>query len=663
MKTNDKKLIAQIVPAIKLPKEITQVFSYEVPKKFEKRIKVGAIANIPFRKKNVWGVVYNIKKEKAEEKKYKLKNIKSLLDDSTSLSKQQIELAEHISSYYYTPLSLVIKTIIPTITKNKPRKEIKFNLDCKIASIKKTEANKLLKKIKEKEKTLLVHNLQSERHWLYLETIKNETKKSKQALILLPESFDVYNFTKFYIDKFSKGKVAILTSELTKNQYFDQWKKIKKGSAQIVIGTRQAVFAPFKNLKLVIADDEHNSSYKQWDQNPRYHGITVAEKLAEIWKAKIILSSPAPSVESYYKARNETFSKIEFWRDKEKKKQLEIIDIDTEHKKGNYSVLSESLKNDLLNKIYEKRQAIIFIPRLGSSTATQCRDCGYLAECKNCHSTLIIQNNFLYCARCKEKVDSIKECPECKGQNLSSFGCGSEKVEDEIKKLFKNKNIKISRLDSKAILSKTKQLKIYKDFINKKIDVLVGTQMVLKNWNLENLSLLAILFPEIILNQPDFRSKEKSFQFLKTVYNSASEKLKIIIQTYKPDNNIFKLAADKNVDQFYEEELENRKGISNIGYPPFSKLIKLMYKEQNPYRCKKEAESLYEKLKNKISGDENLKKRFEIFKPLPAANYKEHGKYRWNIIIKSAGKDIELRDSLLNCAKKDWIIDIDPDET
>ena len=684
---NDKKLTARIIPALKLPRGVMQVFSYVVPNKFEKEIKAGKLVEVFFRNRKIVGVVYDLKKEVIKKTGYKLKDIESLLDTSVSLSKEQIELGKYISDYYYTPLSLVIKTIVPIITKNKPRKKIELRTfspqhfrrrhwpmsPSEMLRRDRDEINKLLQKIKFKNKILFIHNLQSQRHSLYCEIIKKNVKGKAQALVLLPEYFDVYNFTDFYRDKFGEDKIAVLTSELTKNQYFSEWQKVKDGSAKIIIGTRQTIFAPFQNLKLIIADDEHSSSYKQWDMNPRYHGIKAAEKLAEIWKAKIVLSSPAPSVRGYYGVGNKTplppLSGGNFNSPPDKggwgveDGGVEIIDISTERQKGNYSVLSEDLQNSLLENIYKRKQAIIFIPRLGNNTITQCRDCHWIAQCKNCETTLVSYTNYLYCQKCREKIELIKKCPKCAGQNISSFGYGSAKIEGEIKKLFVNKNIKISRLDSGTASNKSKRIKIYQDFINGKIDVLIGTQMVLKNWSLENLALTAVLFPEIIFNQPEFNSREKSFQFLISLRNKTSEDHQVIIQTHKPDNDLFKIIKNNNLEKFYSDEIKNRKAISKsqIGYPPFSQLIKLIYKDLNPEICRSEAERTYRLLNGKIANSRNLKDEFEIIKPFSASSYKEHNKYRWHIIIKSTCKNIALRDSLLNLVKKNWLIDIDPD--
>ena len=717
---SNKILIAKIVPALKLPKNITQVFSYITPNKFEKKIKVGMLVEIFFRNKKIIGVVYDLKKEiiKKDNQQYKLNKIENLLDNSISLSREQIKLAEYISEYYYTPLSLVVKTIIPNITKNKARKKIELN-NVMVSllnynnykyNILRQAQDDIFKKIKSKNKILFIHNLQSERHYLYSEIVRQAhyDKDKSQVLILLPEYFDVYNFTSFYQDKFGENKIAILTSELTKNQYFSEWQKIKNGSAKIIIGTRQAIFASFQNLKLIIIDDEHSSSYKQWDLNPRYHSVKVAEKLAEIWKAKIILSSPAPSVGNYYGICNcycegatatEAIPKLNSSSivtgllrhsttlslrsiPRNDSNNINLIDINAERQKKNYSVLSEDLQDSLLKNIYEKKQAIIFIPRLGNNTITQCRDCHWIAQCKNCETTLVSYSSYLYCQKCQEKIALIKKCPKCQGQNVNSFGSGSIKIEEEIEKLFANKNIKIARLDSNIASHKSKQLKIYQDFINKKIDILIGTQMVLKNWNLENLALTAILFPEIIFNQPEFNSCEKSFQFLTSISNKANNNHQVMIQTQKPDNDLFKItrsSASKrrsrtpkiftlrqiqdDMLKFYTDEFENRKAISknSIGYPPFSQLIKLIYKDFNSQNCQAEAERMFRALDSKIKNNQKLKNKFEIIKPFPASSYKEFNKYRWHIIIKSVCEDLESRNSLLNLVKKNWIIDVDPD--
>ncbi|MCK5332594.1 primosomal protein N' [Candidatus Parcubacteria bacterium] len=668
-KENKEKLVAQVIPAVKMPRHTAQFFGYLVPQIIAKDIKIGSVVEISLRNKTVLGIVYKLQKLDPGKINYKLKEIKNILDDSLRFSEKHIQLLEFVSAYYYSPLGFTVKLALPPITKKDARKNIELNPNCQINTIEDGLAKTFFSKSRNKKKILLVHNLQSEKHDLYAEIIKktvrethddNKNKEPKQVLLLLPEYFDIYNFANFYQEKFGEKTVAMMTSELTKNQYFQQWKKIKTGEAQIVIGTRQAVFVPFQNLKLIICDDEHNSSYKQWDQNPRYHGIKVAEKLADIWQVKIVLSSHSPSVETYHQLENDDqFAKIELFAKRECY-NLEKINMENERKTGNYCALSEKLKENLLENIYHRKQAILFIPRLGKNTITKCRDCEYIAECKNCENILIMQNNQLYCTRCKEQSSLIKQCPKCQGQRINSFGYGSEEIQNEVEKLFAGKNIKIVRLDSTTISEGSKQTEVQADFIAGKIDILLGTQMVLKNWNMKNISTIGILFPEIIFNQSEFKSKEKAIQFLKLIESLASADQNVILQTNDIENKMFSYLKS-DINDFYKEEIENRKLPSGIGYPPFSQLIKLIYKNQNQFQCKREAENMYRIIKTIIFENEILKKNFQVTTPFASSSFIEYGKYRWNIIIKSICADLKLRDSLLELVGQDWIIDIDPE--
>jgi len=652
------RLIADIVPDAKLPNGITQTFSYAIPDEFERRIKKGSIVKISLRKKNITGVVFGIRKESEISVGYKLKKINGLFEDYSALPMELIELSKYVSEYYHSPLSFIIKTILPEHSENKSRKDMSLNQNIAIDDISENIFDKVNSNLK--IRNLLIHNLGCERHSLYLKTINRLKKKNGQTLLLFPEYFDIYNFSFFYINALGKENVSILTSELSKNQYFEEWKKVMDGSAKLIIGTRQAVFAPFNRLDLIIIDNEHSSGFKQWDMNPRYNAVDICEKLSSIWNAKIILSSPSPSVETYYKSKNGDLSLINI-TENSPEKQYEIVDMKMEREKKNFSVFSEKLKEDLMDQIYKRRQAVIFIPKLGLNTVTKCKDCEYMAHCEDCETLLSSFRDNLYCTHCKKKFDLMKKCPRCGGQNISAFGYGIEIIENEIKTLFKGKNISISRLDSTIAENKSKQKKIYKDFTSGKIDILIGTQMAIKNWNMDNLTLIVILFPEIIFNQPDFRSRERSLQFLLPLKNEAGAKRKIYIETFNKENAIFKILAEIDIIKIYEEELSHRRNSAKIGYPPFSHIIKLIYKDENKDRCKIEALDLYSRLYDKINSESELASDFEIIRPFPAQSFKEYGKYRYHIIIKHASGDIAKRDLILSEIKKDWIIDVDPD--
>ena len=654
----DKIIIADVIPAAKLPKEVSQFFSYAVPAEFEGRIKKGSIVKIPLRKKNIAGVVFDLHKKDATEIKYALKDISGFFEDCSELPPQLIELSEYVSSYYHSPISLIIKTILPETTKNKSRKDVHLNGNVHIDGIPEDKLKGIPSDLK--SKNLLIHDQGSGRHRLYLEIIRKLRTENGQALLLFPEYFDIYNFSSFYINALGRENVSILTSDITENLYYQEWKKVMDGKAKLVIGTRQAVFAPFKDLRLVIADSEHSSSYKQWDMNPRYNATNVCDKLSSIWNATLVLSSPSPSIETFYKTKNGNLAAINI-AENSPEKQYTIIDMKMERERKNFSVFSEKLKEDLLDAIYKRKQAVIFIPKLGLNTVTKCKDCEYMAHCEDCKTLLLSFKDNLYCSHCKKKFDLMKKCPKCGGQNISSFGYAIETVEKEIRDMFSDKNIKISRLDSTTAENRSRQKKIYEDFTEGKIEILIGTQMAIKNWNLENLSLVAILFPEIFFNQPDFRSRERSFQFLLGLKNEASASRQIVIQTFNKENDAFLTLEGDNIMDFYEKELQFRKSASKIGYPPFSSLIKLIYKNEDRIRCKKEASELFDLIYKKINSEKELSDNFEIIRPYPAQSFREHGKFKYYIVIKCASGDIAKRDIVLNEVKKDWIIDIDPD--
>ncbi len=646
--------IAQVIPAIKLPRGVSQIWDYRVPEKLQSNIRIGDTVRIPFRKKELLGIVASF--SASNETDFKLKDILSIVPE-LSLSEKQLEMARFISDYYFVPLDMVIKLMFPPEAKRTARTAISLNPVPEIGIIAKKTVSDLHEKMKGRNRLLLLHSLGSERHEIYLSLVK-KTAKGSQSLLMMPESFDIYSVAKFYIDRIGEKKVAILSSDITQNQYLAEWQKIRSGAAELIIGTRQTIFAPFTDLKLVIADEEHNSSYKQWDQNPRYHGIRAAIELADIHDTKIVLSSPTPSLESYYRTKDK-FSLLDISR--KPNKLPEIIDMENEKRGGNHTFISERLEKLLLENIYAKKQALIFIPRLGEKTIHQCRDCGCIAECPACQNPLISYRNKLYCPRCKTEYEPLRQCPACKGQNIGAFGGGSERVFAEISKLFENKNIRIAELDS--VTSKERQnKKVFAAWQKGRIDILIGTQMAWKNYAMKNLAIIAVIFPEIIFSAPGFRSREKSRQFLERIYRLAENKT-IIIQSRKPKHRYFEEMRSKSVIEFFEEEISLRAaGISPFPYPPLGKLIKLLYKHPDQNACMREAKWQYEKLKKEIQ-DRHLENDFEVIPPFPAQSFREYGKYRYHIVIRHKnGLDNQVRDILLRCVDSDWIIDIDPDE-
>ena len=705
--SNNKRV--EIIPVLNIPYSQLQTYTYSIPSSMERKIRVGQLVEIFFRRRKIKGVVIKIYSGKnkilARKPKIKLSPILRFDDSGIILSENQIKLAEFISRYYYVSLGLAVKTILPPVTRREPRKKIEFNLSEKNSKalerhcLANSKIKKLSQNLLKNKKTLFIHNLTAARHQIYLEIIKKNISKNRQVILLLPDFFDLWQFAGFYIKELREESVAILSSEITDAQFYQQWKKINDSKAKLIIGNRLAVFAPAKKLGLIIIDDEHSFNYKQWDQNPRYHARETALELAKITDSKIILSSPAPSLESFHRIKNKekfilTSPNLSFVKKGKtnhpfnKREQeiniplskgepggVRIIDMNQERQKRNFSIFSDELKNSLIEQLNNKKQIILFVSRRGFHTLTLCQDCGYIAECPQCHSPLVsLQNKSLICYHCHLQVKALTKCPICQSVQIRSFGAGADKVEEEVKSVIygaagkfnstkfakKEKQlIRICRLDSGAVKNKKSQHKIYSDFADGKIDIMIGTQMVLKNWNLSNLGMMGIISADSFLNFPDFRSREKSFQILKQIILQTQDNIKIIVQTHHPENKVFKAILSDDLSKFCQQELESRKISFGLNYPPFSQIIKLIHKNKNARLGERNARETYRTLKNKIAKTNN--KQFEITEPFPAFNYQVRGMFRWHIIIKSDCQNISLRDEILRLVGTGWIIDVDPE--
>lgn len=663
MAQKPEKILVDVIPAIKLPRDLEQIFTYHLPAALKQEVRCGSLVQIPFRRKIVSGVVQKTKPQK-EKPDFKLKSVKSVWPEAR-FSEQAMELMRRISTYYYAPLSWSAKAMLPNRTTRAARAAPRFFPDFETSTTSQPQLNTSSEKIIGNRKTVLMHNLFNRKLKLYHHLIQRHTKTDsrKQTLLLFPENFDVQISAHFFIKRYGNEQISILSGELTDNQFFAEWLKAASGKARLILGTRRALFAPFQNLSLIIVDEEHSSSFKQWDQSPRYSAVQVASWLAELWHAAIIFSSPTPSLETFtLTQRPRSLHHLAVIQSPAPSKP-QIIDMNAERQNDNFNLLSETLQSELLKTVYHHRQALLFTPRLGSYTALICKDCNHLASCDTCQNTLIEKSDYLYCTRCKKSSPLLTECPQCHGSNLQAFGSGIERVTEAVKEMFKEKNIRIATLGggNQEISSATLQ-KIYRDFTTGKIDILIGTQMILKNWPQPNLTLLGVLLPESLFVQNFFRSQEKLRQLLQRFYAAAPHQ-KVIIQTNKPEHPFFEKLSQETYKQFLSSEIPVRQHSAlKIPYPPFGKIIKLIYKHPDPTVAKKEAQYAYKTLKNFID-DRHLRAQVEIITPFAAQNYREHGKYRWHLILRhTLNLPLSTRNLLLAQTKKDWIFDIDPDE-
>ncbi len=657
-------LIANIIPTTQIPLNKPQYFSYSIPKDLEKDIKEGIEVKIPLGNKKISGIIFNFPKIKP---KFKLKNILEIIDINPALSREQLKLAEFISKYYYTSLGIVLKIMLPKRVGTRKHESIKLSKE-KISFPKLTKTqNEIYKSINNsKQKSFLIHGVTgSGKTEIYLKLIKDTLDQGKQAILLVPEISLTPQTVQKVASRFDHKIIALLHSNLSAGEKYKAWQDIRDQKIKIIIGPRSAILTPIRNLGLIIIDEEHDSSYKQYDQNPQYHVREVAFKLSELTNCQVILGSATPSVETYYLAKSKQVKLLEMperFQGGYNMPKVQIVDMREELKKKNYSIFSDNLVKELENTFKNKKQSLLFINRRGTSTFVMCRDCGYVLKCPHCDVPLVYHSGFdktdhlncHYCNYC-EKIST--KCPKCDSQYIKYFGAGTERIESEFKAQFPG--VKVARMDKDTMNTKFAHFNTFNDFLNKKYDVLIGTQMITKGFDLPNIDLIGIISADTCLNLPDFRSFEHTFQLVTQVAGRTgrgSDQGKVILQTYNPDNKILKAASKHDYKLFYKEEIRERE---SLAYPPFSKLIKIIFKNKDFNKTKIKAESIFKIIRKYIQDN---KLNITILGPSTAFIPKKRGEFIWQIILKLNDKiSLDKRNKLLNILPSDCNVDIDPE--
>ena len=450
--------------------------------------------------------------------------------------------------------------------------------------------------------------------------------------MLVPEISLTPQMVDRFIARFGKEEIAVLHSKLSIGERFDAWNRIIKGDVKIVIGARSAIFAPLKNLGLIIIDEEHDSSY-QSEMTPKYNAKEVASILAKENSCPLVLGSATPDIGSYYKTQNKELELLELTKraNSSHLPKVEIVDLREELANGNHSMLSTKLQEEIQKNLEEKHQTILFLNRRGYSTFIMCRDCGYTLKCKNCNITMTyhLKQNKLKCHYCGYEEKPVVICPECKSSNIRYFGTGTQKLEQEVQKLFPKATT--IRMDIDTITKKNSHEEILNKFKDENIDILIGTQMVVKGHHFPNVTLVGVIAADSTLNIEDFRANEKTFQILTQVAGRAGrENLegKVIIQTYNPDSLAIEQAKIQDYKEFYNSEIGIRK---QLKYPPFCDIIVIGFSGTKEQEVIKQAKKIHKYLKTRIISE---KIGVLLYSPVPAPIDKIKNKYRWRMIIK-----------------------------
>lgn len=494
---------------------------------------------------------------------------------------------------------------------------------------------------------------------IYMHLIDEVVKSGKEAIMLVPE----ISLTPQIIDRFKvhfSSNIAILHSGLSDGEKYDEYRKIIRGEVSIVIGARSAVFAPLKNIGIIIIDEEHSSTYKQ-DHNPRYNAIDVAIERGNYHNAKVILGSATPSIESYARGQKGYYELVILNKRANDAllPKVKVIDMKDEIKSGN-SIFSRELLENINDKLEKNEQIMLLLNKRGYSSYLMCSNCGEVLKCPNCDITLTYHktndmNRCHYCGYAQNKMD---KCPICKQGELKSFGMGTERVEEEIKKIFPNS--RTLRMDIDTTSKKGSHERIINLFMNHKADILIGTQMISKGLDFPLVTLVGIINADTVLNLPDFRSSEKTYQLISQTSGRAGRSNlegKVIIQTFNPDNYSINYAKNHDYVGFYNEEIKIRK---KLKYPPyfFITLLKISGKDYNI--SLNESKKIGSYVRNNKSED------MIILGPSVSSVSKINNIYYFQIIIKFRNKDKmqELLNNLVmiteNNSKINLDIDINP---
>ncbi len=507
--------------------------------------------------------------------------------------------------------------------------------------------------------TYLLHGVTgSGKTEVYIEIIKEVIKQNKQAIMLVPEISLTPQMVNRFTSVFGK-RIAVLHSGLSIGEKYDEYRKILNDEVDIVIGARSAIFAPLKNIGVIIIDEEHTSSYKQ-DNHPRYHALDIAKKRSETHNCPLLLGSATPSLESYARAKKGVYKLLELKTrvGKSKLPIVNIIDMKDEIKRGN-TTFSKDLKEKIRDRLNKNEQIILLLNRRGYSTFVTCKNCGYTHKCPNCDISLTYHKttNTMRCHYCGYGDKKLMQCPECGSYEIKDLGTGTQKVEEELNKLYPS--ARIVRMDVDTTSKKGSHEKIINEFKNEKYDILLGTQMIAKGLDFPKVTLVGVINADTSLNIPDFRSGERTFELLSQVAGRAGRNDlsgEVIIQTYNPEHYSIYLTKTHDYESFYIKEMNIRK---QMKYPPYYyiTLIRILSKD---YMKGMEASK---KIKDYL--EKSIDKNSIILGPTTSIMYKINNVYRFQCIIKYK-KDDKLRGALTKIinhykTNKDINVEIDND--
>jgi primosomal protein N' (replication factor Y) (superfamily II helicase) len=690
---------------VAFPIPLNRAFHYQVPEgdRHAPGPGLGARVLAPFGKRqNLVGYVVGMTDEKPS---FPTKRILSYLDSDSFLDDKLLALAKWVSERYLCSLGEALAAIIPThlsppkrlaeapaphASWQKPSEALTLSDEQQVALA------QFIAAIDERRFApfLLRGITDSGKTELYIRAMDRVLAQGRQSIFLLPEIALTPPFIEKLKARYAPGAVGLWHSGLSPNQRYQTWMAVHRGEIQVLLGARSAVFAPFPSLGLIVMDEEHEPTYKQEDR-PRYHTRDVALKRAEQTGAALIMGSATPSLESYWKAKRGEYRLVELTSRVEQRLLPHVTLIDQRPafainasagqpagaarqraiaKAGYWTVFSEPMKLAIEQRLARREQVMLFVNRRGFTPFLRCGTCGWVARCSRCSTTLAFHvkeevmkrasakteyrpapaDSLLQCHACLHKEQPPTQCPSCKGMRLRQFGVGTQRVEQELQKVFPF--VRTARLDHDAASSRKVYEKVYQGFAGGEIDVLVGTQMIAKGFDFPKVTLVGVIDADVSLHLPDFRSSERTFELIAQVAGRTGRgerKGKVLVQTHHPEHYALQAAQSHDFLSFYNQEIGLREALR---YPPFCRLVSILIRGTKEPVVQEAAENLAEKLKTLGAG-------VDLLGPAPAPYARLRNQWRYQIVLKGTDDSLAPYLSFLRhykLPKAFMSVDVDP---
>ncbi|MCM8812777.1 MAG: primosomal protein N' [Candidatus Omnitrophica bacterium] len=619
------------------------VFDYAVPRHLQSAAVPGVRVWIPFGTRRIVGLIVGVSDRTVVSR---CRDIEAVIDETPLLSPALLAMTRWIAEYYCCSWGEAVEAAIPAPLKDGrtglraragpplpepgnsrtfPRAELSLHQDDALAVIQPCVQQR-------RHAVFLLHGITaSGKTEVYLQAMAAALAQGRTALMFVPEIALTPQTMDQFIARFGADAVAVIHSRLSAGEKFTQWQRIRSGQARVVIGARSAVFSPLERLGLIVVDEEHENTYKQEDV-PRYHLVPAAIRRAEEAAAVVILGSATPSLESMYAARQDKITLIELPErvDGRELPSVQVIDMRQQRRvNGRPAIFSKPLEDAVRQCLGRREQSMIFLNRRGFATFISCRACGHVVQCAHCSIALVYHaaSQQLRCHHCGFVQEKPQACPACAGDYLIYQGAGTEKVESELHRLFPEARIR--RMDSDTVRRKNAHADVFYAFKNHEIDILVGTQMLAKGFDIPKVTVVGVVAADVALNLPDFRAAERTFGLITQVAGRAGRGKhpgRVLVQTYTPEHYAIQCAVHHDYAGFYAQEMAFRR---QLLLPPYAHLAGITVRAKQESPAADAARSLFARAE-RCAGE-----RARLLGPAPLPLVKLRGWYRWAILIKS----------------------------